>query len=126
MTHEELVAEGSHLTKWERHRFFLLVALTILVSLFLVGVSLAMYATSGAAQLDLSRPGYTSVRDKAVRSDSFDGFSASGPINKEALDSFRELYSKQAQKATSVDSFGGTVMSDQALSIDAPAGDTNQ
>ena len=121
MTHEELAAEGHQLTKWEQHRFLLLVAFTIIISLFLVGVSLAMYASSGAAQLDLSRPGYTSVRNQAPRSDSFSDYSASGPIDKQALDQFRSLYNKQSQKATSVDSFGGAVMSDQALSIDDPA-----
>jgi len=126
MTQEELVQEGQHMTKWEQHRFLLLVAATILISLFLVGVSLAMYASSGAAQLDLSRPGYTSVRDKAPRSDSFNGFPSTGPIDKEAIEQFRKLYDKQSQKATSVDSFGGTVMSDQALSLDAPAADGAQ
>lgn len=124
MTQEELISEGHQLTKWEQHRFMLLVAFTILISLFLVGVSLAMYANSGAAQLDLSRPGYTSVRDQAPRTDSFSEFPSSGPVDKKALDQFRALYDKQAKKATSVDSFGGVVMSDQALSIDAPTADS--
>ena len=124
MTNEELTTEGRPLSRWEQHRFTLLVAGTILISLFLVAVALALYASSGAAQLDLSRPGYTSVRDRAVRSDTFDGYSATGPINKETINQFRTLYDKQAEQATNVDSFSGTVMSDQALSIDAPPADT--
>lgn len=124
MTQEDIPQEGHQLSRFEQHKFMLLVGITILIALFLVSVALAMYASSGAAQLDLSRPGYTSVRDKAVRSDSFDSFSANGPIDKSTLDQFRKLYDKQAQKATSVDSFGGTVMTDQALSIDAPTGDS--
>jgi hypothetical protein len=121
VSEEQLAAESQSLGPWQRHRFLVLIGLTIVISLFLVGVALALYASSGAAQLDLSRPGYTSVRGQAARSDSFEGFSASGPVDKETIDKFRSLYESQAEKATNVDSFGGDVMSDKTLSIDAPA-----
>ena len=108
--------------RWEQHRFLVLIGGVMLISLFLVSVALALYASSGAAQLDLSRPGYKSVRQQAVRSDSFNGFPSTGPINKDTLDQFRQLYDSQSTKATNVDSFGGNAMSDQSLSIDdAPA-----
>ena len=121
MSDEQLAAETQSLGPWQRHRFLVLIGLTIVISLFLVGVALALYASSGAAQLDLSRPGYTSVRGQAAHSDTFEGFSASGPVDKETIDRFRSLYKAQAEKATNVDSFGGDVMSDKTLSIDAPA-----
>jgi hypothetical protein len=106
---------------WAQHRFITLVGIAIVIAVFLVGVSLALYASSGTAQLDLSRPGYVSVRDQASKTDeTFDGFSSSGAIDKTTLEQFRRLYAEQSKKATSVDSFGGAVMSDQALSIDAP------
>jgi hypothetical protein len=114
--------EEKPLTRWQQHRFMVMIAATIVISLFLVSVALALYASSGAAQLDLSRPGYVSVRDKANEEETFDGFPASGPIDKEALDKFRKLYDTQAQKATGLDSFGGDAMSDQALSLDNPTG----
>ncbi len=121
MNEEQLAIEARNLSPWQRHRFVVLIGMTILISLFLVGVALALYASSGAAQLDLSRPGYTSVRDKVERSDSFEGFSATGSVDKDTLDKFRKLYDEQAEKATNFDSFGGDVMSDKTLSIDAPA-----
>lgn len=120
MSEEPQLAGKDPVSPWAQHRFTLLVAGAIMVSLFLVGVALALYASSGAAQLDLSRPGYVSVREQAAEPDQFDGFSGSGEIDKEALDQFRTLYNQQAKKATSVDSFGGSAMSDQTLSIDNP------
>jgi hypothetical protein len=114
MTEDQLIADARTLGPWQRHRF-------IVLTLFLVGVALALYASSGAAQLDLSRPGYVSVRDKAVQVDDFEGFPTSGSIDKDTLKQFRSLYEKQSKEATNVDSFGGDVMSDKALSIDAPA-----
>jgi len=118
-------AEKHTLNRWTGHRFLLLVASTILISLFLVGVALALYASSGTAQLDLSRPGYKSVRDQAVKSDTFNGFPSNGPIDSDAITQFRTLYQKQSRQVDG-SSFGGSVMSDQALSIDASAGDTQK
>lgn len=117
---EEKLTNPSTLNRWSQHRFLLMVGGSITIALFLVGVALALYASSGAAQLDLSRPGYQSVRDQVISTDSFTGFSARGSLDAEALDEFRKLYTQRAKQATEVDSFGGDVMSDKALSIDAP------
>jgi hypothetical protein len=118
MSDDELAADSRKMTPWQRHRFMVLVAITIAVSLFLVAVSLALYASSGTAQLDLSRPGYQGVRNQAARSDSLEKFPSTGAITQQVIDQFRKLYSDQAEKATNVDSFGGDVMSDKALSLD--------
>lgn len=120
MTDKELIRDARTLGRWEQHRFMLLVGISIVISLLLVGVSLQLYASSGAAQLDLSRPGYVSVREQAAQSTVFEGFPSSGAIDQDALNKFRVLYDKQAEQVTSVDSFGGSVMSDATLSIDAP------
>lgn len=123
MTENEPTEKHPTLTRWQQHRFMLMIGATILISLFLVSAALALYASSGAAQLDLSRPGYVSVRDQANTStDDFDSFPASGEINEKTLDQFRKQYDKQAKKATGLDSFGGEAMSDQALSLDSPNG----
>jgi len=121
MNEEQQLHNDHTLDSWSKHRFMVLVGMTILISLFLVSVALALYASSGAAQLDLSRPGYQSVRNQAGHSTSFDGFPATGVLDKKAIDEFRSLYDKQAEKATNVDSFSGNAMNEQTLSIDPPA-----
>jgi hypothetical protein len=121
MSDEMTEQQVQPLGRWAKHRFMLLVGVTILISLFLVGVSLALYASSGAEQLDLSRPGYISVRSQAVRSEEiFTGFPSSGAMNATVINQFRALYKKQAEQATEVDGFGGDVMDDSTLGIDAP------
>lgn len=121
MNEKQLIDEATTLSRWQRHKFLVLVGMTILISLFLVGVALNLYASSGAAQLDLSRPGYQSVRTQVSRTDEFNGFPGTGPIDQASLAQFRSLYTSQAEQAKAVDSFGGDVMSDKALSIDDPA-----
>ncbi len=124
MSEEELIAEAEHLNAWQRHKFMVLVGLTIALSLVLVSVSLWLYNTSGAAQLDLSRPGYQSVRDQVGQDTDFEGYASSGVIDEAALDEFRKLYDEQLERATAVESFGGSVMSNEALGIDAPTAQT--
>lgn len=124
MTEEELAADAHKLGRWEQHRFLLLVGISIAIALALVAVSLKLYYSSGAAQLDLSRPGYEAVSETVGKSEVYEGFPAIGAIDQQAIDDFREMYKQRAEEATNVDTFGGDVMSDKALSIDAePAGE---
>jgi hypothetical protein len=109
------------LSFWDKHRFLLLIALTVGIALVLVGISMALYASSGTAQLDLSRPGYRSVSSQAVNTDSdFENYASSGQINKAALTEFNTLYQKQAIKAKAVDAFSGDPLDPDVLEISAP------
>lgn len=121
MSEEELVVEAKQLSGWRQHKFMALVGFTIVVSLGLVAISLRLYNSSGAAQLDLSRPGYQSVRDQANHSSDFTGFPSTGELDAEAIDEFRRLYDEQLKEVTAHESFGGEVLSDEALGIGAPA-----
>lgn len=118
MTEQELVEEARTLGPWEQHKFMLLVGLAIVAALGLVAVSLALYNSSGAAQLDLSRPGYQSVREQASKKQAFTSFPSTGALDSNALDQFRALYDKQVKNVTAVDSYGGNVMDDNILMID--------
>lgn len=112
---------GIALQGWRQHKFLLLVGMTIVTSMILVGVAMGMYASSGAAQLDLSRPNYQNVREKANRDERLTAFPATGKMTKESLEQFRELYQPQSKRIVDFESFGGDPLSDQALGIDAPA-----
>jgi hypothetical protein len=106
------------LKHWQNdHRLIVMIGGSILVALFLVVFSMKLYDSSGAAQLDLSRPGYSAVRDQARPNDSIDAFSGSGSINSQTLQDFDKLFSRYAEEATAVDAFGGDVLSDAELGI---------
>ena len=106
--------------RWREHKFLLLVGATIIISFILVGVALGMYARSGAAQLDLSRPGYKDVREHADRNDQPTAFPATGKITNDSLSDFRDLYDTQSKRVTEYESFGGDPLSDKALGLDTP------
>ncbi|HEU0266586.1 MAG TPA: hypothetical protein VFQ70_03090 [Candidatus Saccharimonadaceae bacterium] len=122
MTEEELVRSANDLTRFERHKFLIMVAGTIVISLAMVAISLFMYAKSGAEQLDLSRPGYQAVgREVTQNSQSFNGFPASGPLNQSVANDFTKQYQQEAGNVTKVDAFGGSPLSDQSLGVTSTA-----
>ncbi|MCX6728264.1 MAG: hypothetical protein NTV39_00625 [Candidatus Saccharibacteria bacterium] len=101
-----------------KHNFLVFITLSLLISAVVVYVSMQMYNSSGAAQLDLSRPGYVSVRSQVDTSDNdFPTYPANGEMNKGAIDDFRALFKKQAQKIEAVDAFGGSPLDPTALGI---------
>jgi hypothetical protein len=109
------------LTFWQQHRFLLLIAATIVVAIILVSISLFIYKASGASQLDLSRPGYIGVSKEATNNESdFTDFSDTGPVNKSTMTQFKQLYDKQVQANSSVDSFGGDPLNPDTLEFSQP------
>ena len=109
----------NELSSSSKYRFLFLIILSILISFILVLISLAMYNSSGAAQLDLSRPGYQDVRSQATTTDSdLQNYSSVGSINQTTINEFKSIYAGQAQKVNAVDAFGGDPLSPDALDLD--------
>ena len=118
MDQSRLQSSVNIFTLSSKRRFLLFIVLSILIAFILVVVSMSMYNSSGAAQLDLSRPGYVSVRAQAVTNDEdFKNYTITGPINQGPISEFQSLYASQAQKAKAVDAFGGDPLNPDALGI---------
>jgi len=103
------------LTFWGQHRLSLLLIITVCIAITLTVISVALYKSSGAAQLDLSRPGYRSVSSQVDKVDTIDMYNATGEVNKDTINKFIELYDKQAAKAKAVDAFNGDPLNPEVL-----------
>ncbi len=103
------------LSFWREHRISLLLVMAITIALTLTIVSVFLYNSSGAAQLDLSRPGYRAVSDKVEHDTEIDRYSSSGPVTDGTIKEFIELYGKQADRAKSVDAFSGDPLNPEVL-----------
>lgn len=111
----------AELSFWDKHRLTLLLILTVIIAIILTVVSMTLYNISGAAQLDLSRPGYQSVSDKVDKETKIDGFDATGSVDRETIKNFIKLYDQQAEKAKAVDAFNGDPLNPELLIPDAPS-----
>lgn len=120
MTEDHSLAPA-HSQPWYRTRLVLFVSGSIVIAVILVLISMALYISSGAAQLDLSRPGYQSVQSKVDPNDSFKSFPATGKVDVATIEQFQKLLKEQVKQVTSVDAFNPEVLESQALGIDAPS-----
>ena len=105
---------------WYRQELVIFIGGSVIIAFVLVVISLAMYMTSGASLLDLSRPGYQAVQDKVDQAGSFEAFSSSGVVTKQTLDQFQQLYEKQVKPVSSSSDFDSASLSDLALGINDP------
>lgn len=112
---------AEHNKAWYRTRLALFIGGSILIAFLLVLVSMALYVSSGAAQLDLSRPGYKSVQSKVDPNETFKSFPSTGSVDSKTIEQFQKLFDEQVKQVRSVDAFNPGVLEDQALGIDAPA-----
>ncbi len=101
-----------------KYRFLVLIAGAILIALFLVFLSLHLYVSSGASQLDLSRPAYENIREQAQGASVFEGFDSEGDIDEASIEEFRKLYAEKLKAVTAVDAFEKDVLSPENLQID--------
>ena len=103
------------LTFWQHHRLSVLLGSTVVIAIALTFVSMAIYNLSGAAQLDLSRPGYQAVSNQVDTVTKIDTYSSTGPVNTESIEEFMSLYDKQAEKAKAIDAFNGDPLNPEVL-----------
>jgi hypothetical protein len=109
--------EGSLIRKPCRLTIF--VSIALLANVCLVVVALILYNSSGAAQLDLSRPGYIDVRDQVSTEElEIVNYSSNGRINQQTIAEFKKLLSEQADKVKASGAFAGDPLDETALGLD--------
>ena len=86
-------------------------------------IAIAMYNTSGAAQVDLSRPGFQEVRKQAARDAAPETYSTEGSVTKESLDEFKKMYQQRRSKIAD-GTFDPNVLSDESLQLFSTNSDT--
>lgn len=112
--------------KIKHHQLQVFIALTIIVSIILVLISMRMYYSAGAYKLDLSRPEYVQIRSQ-IEKDPKDNnkFDEQGPISKGVLDDFLKRYRAEEESITDSKSFEGDALSDEWIGLSETESDTS-
>jgi hypothetical protein len=105
--------------KWVAdHQWPAFIAAVMVIAATMTIVSLWLYHISGAAKLDLSRPGYEKVRENVKDdSDSTKPFSPIGSLNNAAVSDFRARYENIKTRLDQMNNYGDTAMSDENLGL---------
>lgn len=103
----------------QRHRLVYAIAGAICIGLLLTVISMSLYISSGASQLDLSRPGYERARTQVDESKDAERFEANGPMNPDVIEEFQVFYSKNRAKLNDTDKFDNAVIDDTQLRLNS-------
>ena len=101
----------------QRHRMVYGIVAALLIALLLTTISMALYVSSGASRLDLSRPGYERVRTDVQHDDEEPTFSATGPMSSAVADDFQARFTKHREALSKLDTFGTNALDDTELQI---------
>lgn len=100
----------------DKFKFSVFITFSIGISFVLVVVGMALYSSSGAAQLDLSRPGYVGVRSQAdTKINNYKDFPSVGVIDISVINEFKDILSAQSDNILAADAFSGDPLSPEAL-----------
>ena len=100
----------------QQNRFMVMICGVIAIAGIMVWVAMDMYNTSGAAQVDLSRPGFQEVRKQAARDTAPETYNAEGSVTKQSLDEFKKMYQQRRSKIAD-GTFDPNVLSDESLQL---------
>ena len=101
-----------------RHKLPALLVAVVGLAAVLVSVSISVNYSSGAYQLDLSRPEYKGVRSQIERDKKTDDtFDTQGEADAAVIDDFLGRYQQEADKALKADAYGTDVLSNEQLGI---------
>lgn len=106
--------------KWQHNKFVILIAGVLITSSTLVVISLRLYATSGASQVDISKPALQSVREQSAeeaKNSTNDLFPASGKLDEKSLNDFQKSYSKHVTQIDPGNHFEPDAVSPENLQL---------
>lgn len=101
----------------DRHRIVYGIIAALLIAALLTAVSMALYVSSGASRLDLSRPGYERVRSETQREEREATFSSTGPMNSKVAEDFQARFNKHRDTLSKLDTYGTNALDDTELQI---------
>lgn len=101
----------------DRHRIIYGLIGALLIAALLTVISMALYVSSGASRLDLSRPGYESARGNVEKDVSETPFSATGPLNSDVANDFQERFTEHRDRLNKLDDFSTSALDDTELQI---------
>lgn len=104
----------------QTHMIMCGVGVSVLVAVLLTSISMWAYNSSDVARLDVSRPGYETIRDEVKNTEETKKFGATGELNEQAFEDFQLLYDERLHNLGDLGRFDGAVLNDDQLKLAEP------
>lgn len=103
-----------------RNKLYLLIGGVIMISILLVGIAMSVYNSSGAAQLDLSGPGFKDVQKGVQEEKDTASYPASGQFNKASFDSFKKMYDERIHAINAINGYDPAAVNNDSFNLVQP------
>lgn len=100
-----------------KNRLTLLITGVIAVTFVLVSVAMTIYNSSGAAQLDLSGPGFKDVQKGVQEEKDVTAYPGSGAFDKAAFDEFTKLYDERVNAIKATNGFDPAAVNNDSFNL---------
>lgn len=101
------------------HQFLMMISGALIVAIIATGVNIWFYVSSGAINVDLSRPGYEAVRKETVDDPSMQQtFSSDGELTQQVRDDFLVQIDILQNNLKQMNDFSNDSLSDKALNLE--------
>ncbi|MFS8118186.1 MAG: hypothetical protein ACMG55_06795 [Microcoleus sp.] len=98
-------------------KFLMALIFAIGVAAVMTFISVGIYVSSGVSSIDLSRPGFDSLRQHVKNEGNANNFSSTGPLDNQAFDLFTKIYNKQTTELQATGSFSDDAFSDANIGL---------
>lgn len=102
---------------WSHNRIYALIVGVVGIALILVSVAMSIYNSSGASQIDMSRPGFSSVQKEVKEDKNTENFPASGQFDEKAFKDFYKLYDERLKAIESINAYDPAATSSDAYTL---------
>ena len=112
-------------SRLSRSRFYVMIGSVVLITSILVLIAMGLYNSSGAAQLDLSGPGYKDVQKKIRDEKDPVSFPADGTLDKAAFDTFKKMYAERQNAIKAINGYDPAAVNNDSINLvptEPPAG----
>lgn len=102
------------------YSFGIFIASSVLLAVGITLINMALYVTSGASSIDISRPSYQAVRESVTtqKEEKVD-FDASSKLTTKTIDLFKKLEAEAAASRANVTAHNDKIIDDESLGIPA-------
>lgn len=100
------------------YSFGIFIAAVTVLAVVITGVNMALYVSSGASSIDISRPSYQEVRDSITKEqEKMVDFDESSKISTSTIDVFTKLETDAARSRANVSAHNDKSLDDDSLGI---------
>lgn len=103
--------------KTARNKLYVLIAGVLAITFVLVGVAMGVYNSSGAAQLDLSGPGFKDVQKDVQEEKDTTSYPANGPFDKAAFNDFKKMYDERVNAVKAINGYDPAAVNNDSFNL---------